>query len=237
MDTSFPRLAQMILDYENPIKKMTEEFIPLSKVLVCLILLIESVLTISYPSSILFVFLPYLFFAWYLIFVPFLLPFPLPLQIILQAVMSLSKVYVSRNLTADQLRKQNVLSISSMPQAMLTPTLSGELPCEFLSLESMHRWILCKYIHAFKQLGVIHRWSTSFSSAPPPAFPSPLFFSLSLLPKVGFMLCYSQLGAPGASDIWKLVLQDGYVLTLHRDESLLVHSVFEKVLQDSRNKE
>jgi len=32
MDNSFPRLAQMIMDYENPIKKMTEEFIPLSKV-------------------------------------------------------------------------------------------------------------------------------------------------------------------------------------------------------------
>ena len=32
MDTNFPRLAQMILDYDNPIKKMTEEFIPLSKV-------------------------------------------------------------------------------------------------------------------------------------------------------------------------------------------------------------
>ncbi len=32
MDTSFPRLAQMLIDYDNPIKKMTEEFIPLSKV-------------------------------------------------------------------------------------------------------------------------------------------------------------------------------------------------------------
>ena len=32
MDTNFPRLAQMLIDYDNPIKKMTEEFIPLSKV-------------------------------------------------------------------------------------------------------------------------------------------------------------------------------------------------------------
>ncbi len=32
MDTNFPRLAQMLLDYDNPIRKMTEEFIPLSKV-------------------------------------------------------------------------------------------------------------------------------------------------------------------------------------------------------------
>lgn len=32
MDTHFPRLGQMIIDYDAPIKKMTEEFIPLSKV-------------------------------------------------------------------------------------------------------------------------------------------------------------------------------------------------------------
>lgn len=63
---------------------------------------------------------------------------------IVQAVMSLPKVYISRNLPADQLRKQNVLSLSQMPQLMVQPTLSGQLPCEFLSLEAMHRWILCE---------------------------------------------------------------------------------------------
>ena len=75
---------------------------------------------------------------------PLLIP-PLPFhdQVILQAVMSLPKIYMSRNLTADQLRKQNVLSISGNPQTMLSPTISGELPCEFLSLEIMQRWILC----------------------------------------------------------------------------------------------
>ena len=33
MDTHFPRLGQMIIDYDAPIRKMTEEFIPLSKVI------------------------------------------------------------------------------------------------------------------------------------------------------------------------------------------------------------
>lgn len=66
------------------------------------------------------------------------------MQVIVQAVMSLPKVYISRNLPADQLRKQNVLSLSQTPQLMLQPTLSGQLPCEFVSLEAMHRWILCK---------------------------------------------------------------------------------------------
>lgn len=54
---------------------------------------------------------------------------------------------------------------------------------------------------------------------------------------VSFLLCYSQLGTQGASDIWKLALQDGYALSLFRDEVLPVHSVFEKVLGESKNKE
>lgn len=32
MDSHFPRLGQMIVDYEHPVRKMAEEFIPLSKV-------------------------------------------------------------------------------------------------------------------------------------------------------------------------------------------------------------
>ena len=32
MDSHFPRLGQMIVDYDHPIRKMTEEFIPLGKV-------------------------------------------------------------------------------------------------------------------------------------------------------------------------------------------------------------
>ncbi len=65
-------------------------------------------------------------------------------QVVLQALMSLPKIYLNRNLPADQLRKQNVLSLSQAPQLMLQPTLSGNLPCEFLSLETIHRWILCE---------------------------------------------------------------------------------------------
>ena len=77
---------------------------------------------------------------------------------IVQAVMSLPKVYISRNLPADQLRKQNVLSLSQTPQLMLQPTLSGQLPCEFLSLEAMHRWILCEYIDVilYRYICVLH---------------------------------------------------------------------------------
>ena len=59
---------------------------------------------------------------------------------------------------------------------------------------------------------------------------------LALLLAVGFLLCYNQLGAPGAGDIWKLALQDGYIVTLYRDESLLIHSVYEKLLGESKEK-
>lgn len=31
-DREYPRLGQMIVDYENPLKKMMEEFVPHSKV-------------------------------------------------------------------------------------------------------------------------------------------------------------------------------------------------------------
>ena len=56
-------------------------------------------------------------------------------------------------------------------------------------------------------------------------------------PPVGFLLCYSQLSTfPGASDMWKLALYDGFALTLCRDEAIPVHSVFEKLLGDSRDK-
>ena len=54
---------------------------------------------------------------------------------------------------------------------------------------------------------------------------------------VGFLVCPQQLGSEGASDLWKLALQDGYVLTLFRGESVMIHSVFEKQLIDLKTKE
>ena len=65
-----------------------------------------------------------------------------PSQVIVQALMSLPKVLMRRHLPAEQLRSQATLSVSKHPQLILQPTLSAELPCEFLSLETMHRWIL-----------------------------------------------------------------------------------------------
>lgn len=50
-DPSFPRLGQMILDYEVPMKKMTEEFVPHSRVLTPGILSLHSVYSKKTPSA------------------------------------------------------------------------------------------------------------------------------------------------------------------------------------------
>ena len=39
-DPSFPRLGQMILDYDHPMKKMSEEFVPHSRVIYYIVLLL-----------------------------------------------------------------------------------------------------------------------------------------------------------------------------------------------------
>lgn len=44
-DPSFPRLGQMIIDYESPIKKLNEEFVPHTKLLAAAL----SSLTSIYP--------------------------------------------------------------------------------------------------------------------------------------------------------------------------------------------
>ena len=42
-DVSFPRLGQMIMDYDPPLKKLSEEFIPHSKLLVSALLSLQHV--------------------------------------------------------------------------------------------------------------------------------------------------------------------------------------------------
>ena len=51
---------------------------------------------------------------------------------------------------------------------------------------------------------------------------------------VGFLVCPHQLGAEGATDLWKLALQDGYVLSLFRDEYLLIHLLYSALVRKYR---
>ena len=42
-DVSFPRLGQMIMDYDPPLRKLSEEFVPHSKLLVSALLSLQHV--------------------------------------------------------------------------------------------------------------------------------------------------------------------------------------------------
>lgn len=96
-DPSFPRLGQMIMDYETPLKKLNEEFNPHAKLL--------SV-----------------------------------------ALSSLWVLYSRRNLRADQWRAAQMLSLVSTSSQLLNPAQTDVMPCEYLSLDAMERWIILGYM-------------------------------------------------------------------------------------------
>uniref|UniRef100_A0A7N9AVK1 Nck-associated protein 1 n=1 Tax=Mastacembelus armatus TaxID=205130 RepID=A0A7N9AVK1_9TELE len=96
-DREYPRLGQMIVDYENPLKKLMEEFVPHGKSLS-------------------------------------------------DALISLQMVYPRRNLSADQWRNAQLLSLISAPSTMLNPAQSDTMPCEYLSLDTMEKWIVFGFI-------------------------------------------------------------------------------------------
>lgn len=103
-DNSFPRLGQLIVEYDPPLKKLADEFVPHSKML-------------------------------------------------FQALLSLQQVFPRRNLTADEWRKSQMLSLLVAPGQMLTPAQTETMPCEYLSLETMERWIILGFllIHPYLQ--------------------------------------------------------------------------------------
>ncbi|KAI6193204.1 Membrane-associated protein gex-3 [Aphelenchoides besseyi] len=92
-EQSYPRLGQMIVDYENPLKKLSDDFASISG-------LVQLSLT------------------------------------------SLYNIYFRRNISADQLRDAGMMSLISNPQQMLFAAQTDTVACEYLSLETMDRWIV-----------------------------------------------------------------------------------------------
>lgn len=92
-DQSFPRLGQMIIDYDTPVRKLSEEFIPHSRLLT-------------------------------------------------NALMSLSKIYPLRNLSAEKWRELQILSLVGNPAMLLKASKTDTMSCEYVSLETMDRWII-----------------------------------------------------------------------------------------------
>ncbi|KAJ7380999.1 Nck-associated protein 1 [Desmophyllum pertusum] len=139
-EDSFPRLGSMIVEYENPLKKIAEQFVPHQ-------------------------------------------------QRVSTALHSVHEIYVRRNAAGEQWRQSQIVSIISAPLQMLNPVTSDVPPVEYLSLETIQKWIL-----------------------------------------FGYTLCHQQLAMPGVTDMWKIALQDGYCITLFRDEVIMYHKEFQNLL-------
>ena len=52
-----------------------------------------------------------------------------------------------------------------------------------------------------------------------------LWFIFSQFP-VSYCLCYNHINDPGAIEVWKAALSDGFCLSLCRDEVYMVHKEF-----------
>ncbi|XP_070532704.1 nck-associated protein 1-like [Ptychodera flava] len=102
-DPHFPRLGQMIIDYEHPLKKLCEEFVPHS-------------------------------------------------NLVISALTSLQLVYPRRNLTADKWRAHNMLSLVTTPAHMLNPAQCDTMPCEYLSLDVMERWLVLGFMLCYQKI-------------------------------------------------------------------------------------
>ncbi|XP_035825856.1 membrane-associated protein Hem isoform X2 [Aplysia californica] len=108
-DQSYHRLGQMFLDYDPPMKKLAEEFVPHSRSL-------------------------------------------------MPALMSLHKVYARRNLPADMLRNNQVLAVLSEPAKMAAVPETDTVQCDYLSLDSMERWIIFGLMLCYQSLGEPQAW-------------------------------------------------------------------------------
>ncbi|XP_006818857.1 nck-associated protein 1 [Saccoglossus kowalevskii] len=102
-DTNFPRLGQMIIEYEHPFKKLCEEFVPHSNLL-------------------------------------------------MTALMSLQQIYPRRNLSAAEWRAHAMLSLVTSPAHMLNPAQCDTMPCEYISLDVMERWVILGFMLCYQKI-------------------------------------------------------------------------------------
>ncbi|EDO45022.1 predicted protein [Nematostella vectensis] len=139
-EESFPRLGQMILDYDSPLKKLAEQFVPHQ-------------------------------------------------QRVSTALQSLHEIYLRKSMTGEQWRQGQILSIINAPANILVPGQSKVPAVEYLEVSVIQRWIM-----------------------------------------FGYTMCHQQLAMPGITDIWKMALQDGFCITLFRDEIFMFHKEFHNML-------
>lgn len=108
-EPAFPRLGQMIIDYDPPMKKLAEEFVPHSRIL-------------------------------------------------LPALLSLHVIYPRRNLPADQMRSVQILSLLSEPSKLMSVPNTEIIQCEYLSQDTMERWIIFGLMLCYQRLSEPQVW-------------------------------------------------------------------------------
>lgn len=101
------------------------------------------------------------------------------------------------------------------------------MPCEYLSLDAMEKWIVCKCFFP-----VLKR----------PAFTADACLFSHLFPfrvlAVGFILCHSVLNSDAtALSLWKVALQSSTCLCLFRDEVFHIHKAAEDLFVNIRGYE
>jgi len=97
LDKDYSKLGQMVVEFEHPLRKLTEEFASHSRTLT-------------------------------------------------SAVLSLLQVYPQRAMTAESWRTSSLFNIVANPAQMLNPAQTDKMQCEYISLESLERWIYFCYL-------------------------------------------------------------------------------------------
>ncbi|MGH0167499.1 UNVERIFIED_CONTAM: hypothetical protein FKN15_062155 [Acipenser sinensis] len=119
-DPAYPRLGHMLLEYEPPWKKLTEEFGPHTKA-------------------------------------------------VTEALLSLQYLYPRRNLSAEQWRSAQLLSLLSSAATMLNPAHSETMLCEYLPMEVMERWIIIGFLLCYGSLSTnppsLELWKSALKSS------------------------------------------------------------------------
>ncbi|MGH0180569.1 UNVERIFIED_CONTAM: hypothetical protein FKN15_004574 [Acipenser sinensis] len=119
-DPAYPRLGHMLLEYEPPWKKLTEEFGPHTKA-------------------------------------------------VTEALLSLQYLFPRRNLSAEQWRSAQLLSLLSSAATMLNPAHSETMLCEYLPMEVMERWIIIGFLLCYGSLSTnppsLELWKSALKSS------------------------------------------------------------------------
>ena len=122
-----------------------------------------------------------------------------------------------------------MLSVVSSPAQLLNPAQTDVMPCEYLSLDSLERWIilgyaLCPQVRVSKMNLLIKIGAKDF-----------ITFDFHIQQIYFFQFSFHKaLQKPQAMEVWSGALQTGWVIPLFRDEVLHPHSFIQAFLETKK---